>query len=91
MSLAALKRRIKVGTVVATEHDHVYADTFPAQRTVTRVQSNGIAFGHTRPDGEVVDSWIYWPRAAEVQVDGDRFVIGGLNDKLAYRIIEDAP
>lgn len=40
-------------------------------REIGKVQSNAVAF--LKPDGKL--SWLWWPKAKDVQVEGDSFTI----------------
>ena len=40
-------------------------------REIGKVQTNAVAF--VRPDGKL--SWLWWPKAKDVQVEGDSFTI----------------
>lgn len=88
LTLAEIKRRCVVGaqleliwaSFLATGHA-------PIARTVTKVQTNSIAM--TPWPGRDAESWLAWPAAAEVRIDGpDTFTI--LEDgkpELTYRFI----
>jgi hypothetical protein len=71
-SFTAFKRKLSVGTLVHVEnlaHPNLTSD-----RKLTKVQGNAIAGYVTRADGEIVESWIYWPRANETKMNSDTSV-----------------
>jgi hypothetical protein len=76
-TLADVKRRLQVGAVVEmTYHRFAVADgkPLPPPRKVALVQSNAVAFEATDySNGRL--SWLYWPKASEVHVQGDEFAI----------------
>lgn len=95
-SLASIKRSIGVGTKVTLTHHGACGPgdtlpwgqgerTLPMTREVAVVQSNAIAFDDpASSDGR---SWLYWPRAGEIQVTGERsFTIGGYSAPMSYVI-----
>jgi hypothetical protein len=69
-TLAEVKRRVKVGMVLTCEHHLKPAISGP--RPIVKVQANAIAYSFTTEKGEQKTGWCYWPKAAEVKVDGDR-------------------
>ena len=88
LNLAEIKRRAVVGAKLQLIWaSFLPADQAPIARTVTVVQTNAIAM--TPWPGRTADSWLHWPAAAEVRIDGpDTFTI--LEDGmplLTYRFI----
>ena len=86
LTLAEIKRRCVVGAQLELT---VHRTTGPAPfaRTVTKVQTNAIAM--TPWPGKTADSWLQWPAASDVRIDGpDTFTI--LEDGvplLTYRFV----
>jgi len=86
MSLAALKRRIRVGTRLTVEaHSNPRAAAIVGvTRTVEAVQQNAVAL--TSTDGGP-PSWLYWPPAKEVEmIDAHRFAVSSRGTRIVYRI-----
>lgn len=86
MSLAALKRRLKMGVKLRLAH-HDWATQGPNAklkvgdvREVAIVQSNAVAFATPATDSGV--SWLHWPKANEVRIDDKGFDIHLDGDKL---------
>ncbi len=88
LTLAEIKRRCVVGA----ELELVWAQFLPAgheaiARTVTKVQTNAIAM--TPWPGKTADSWLQWPAANQIRIDGpDTFTV--LEDDaplLTYRFV----
>jgi hypothetical protein len=67
-SLADIKRRCQVGARMILVAFHETPGFTPIERVVTRVQSNAIAM--TPWPGRTAESWLYWPAAADVRIDG---------------------
>lgn len=70
-TLADFKRRLKVGTLLATESRHGDLGIRP----VSIVQSNAFALKTTRPDGTVADSWCEFPKARDFKVVDENTVL----------------
>jgi hypothetical protein len=68
MSLAAIKRRLTVGTAVHIENHRNPGMSHDA--TVVTVQTNAIALS-VPPGGKHTRSWFRWPKAAEIRVNPD--------------------
>lgn len=90
-TLADVKRRAQVGALLRL----VYEDGHrvlerrgnPPDRRIVVRQTNAIAFEACEwSQGRM--SWMWWPKAAEVTVDGDTFHVAGLG---TYTFLEDAP
>lgn len=88
LTLAEIKRRCVVGAQLELVwHPHLPAEQLPMPRTVTIVQTNAIAM--TGWPGRQGNSWLYWPAASEVRIDGpDAFTIleNGVPE-LTYRFV----
>jgi len=100
-TLAEFKKNIQLGRKVqSTFHraiigrDEQNKPTFGikdnGEREVTIVQSNSCAFKTVKHDGEVVNSWFYYPKAKEVKVvNNDTLEVYEDNILLlTYQIIE---
>lgn len=95
-SLAQIKRSIDVGTRVTLTHQGEYGPgdtlawgknvtTLPLTREVAIKRTNAIAFADPQANDE--RSWMYWPRASEVEVIDERsFTVG----RSTYVIEDDA-
>lgn len=89
-SLADVKRRAVVGAHVTVSCEAWNWTDIPRQ--IVKVQTNGVWFsplpGKDRP------SYLAWPTAAFIRVDGDSFVVldvGGEHQyDLHYRFVEEA-
>ena len=90
MTLAALKRELKVGTVIECLPGHVQTWSVGVPRTVRIAQTNAIAVDLVDKDtGKVVEdkvSWLYWPKASEVVYDADAGTFT-VNGSMSYRIV----
>lgn len=68
-SITAWRKALQPGdTLRVVNHD------FPEMngiRPVMRVQSNAFTTRYVRPNGEVVESWFYFPKAAEMRLSAD--------------------
>ena len=74
-SFTEFKRNVKLGTELRIEnllYPEISRDT-----VVTKLKSTGFAARLERPDGSVVDSWIYWPKAAETRIEGNTLYVNG--------------
>ena len=69
---AALLRALTPGTVLTMRAHDWYPNSWMlgVPRVVTIQQTKRIALQTTRPDGEVVDSWMTIPKATDVRIDG---------------------
>jgi hypothetical protein len=87
-SFAELKRRLRPGvTITMVRRDYpplkgIGIDATGIPRKVVVAQSNAVAFESVRGDGK--PSWLYWPKASEVELLDDGFKVKGLT----YRIEE---
>jgi hypothetical protein len=80
MSLAELKRRMKVGSQWEFYAPHWLGDETKI-RTVTHSQSNGFAM--TSPNDSNISSWLYYPKVSEILFINDN------DGKYAFRIDMD--
>jgi hypothetical protein len=67
-TLAQFKQRLQTGVIVET-YNHNLKRNF-GQRPVNIVQSNACTF-LTNVDGKLVDSWLYYPKAKDIEFDGE--------------------
>jgi hypothetical protein len=97
-SLAAIKRACTTNAsleLVAVENMPWLAETMKmGPRPIAKAQTNAVAIkGCHRNGGEFydpeVESWIYWPKAADLTPHGDdTFTIRFANDRSAtYRVV----
>jgi hypothetical protein len=85
-SFAQLKRALQPGVVVTmTRRDYAPMaggyDAIGIARRIVIAQTNAIAFESIRPDTDR-PSWLYWPKASEVDLLPDGFRVKGLT----YRV-----
>lgn len=66
MSFAAFKRRIKPGTRVRITNN-LYPN-LNREVAVVRAQTNAFTSPAVRPDGKIVESWVWYPKASDVRV-----------------------
>ena len=57
-------------------------------REVTKVQSNAVAFKTLTPDGSIGNSWLYFPKASEVEYIDNTFTFDDGYFKLTYEIMK---
>jgi hypothetical protein len=67
-TLADFKKRIQTGVVVET-YNHNLKRNF-GQRQINLVQSNACTF-LTSVEGKLVDSWLYYPKAKDIEFEGE--------------------
>ena len=53
----------------------------PVVRTVKQVQANGVGLSHPTKDSI---SWLYWPKASEIDFSGDSFSIKDAQGRRLY-------
>jgi hypothetical protein len=87
LTLAQIKRRCVVGAALEiTWHSDSHVPV-PMARTVRRVHSNAIVLSPWA--GKTGESWLYWPGASDIRIDGpDSFTV--LEDGkplLSYRFV----
>ena len=90
-TLAELKRDLKLGIkikMIKREVNGSESGTIAGVREVTKVQSNGIAFKTLLHDGIIKNSWLYFPKASEVEYIGNTFTFDDGYFKLTYEIIK---
>lgn len=81
-SFAELKRRLQPGAVITlisrdTEPLFPGYDGTGVQRKVLIAQGNAIAMENPRPNDDR-PSWLYWPKAAEVELLDSGFKVRGM-------------
>lgn len=79
-TLADIKRRATVGTTLTMTHFVVRGiekngPLVGLPRKVKRVQGNGIQFEPHKDGSE--GSWLWWPSAKEISINGSSFTING--------------
>ena len=85
-TLADFKRRLKVGEKLHTFNNLMGKDM--GIRELSIVQSNSFAFKTTKPSGEIVNSWCYYPSAKNFSVIDDNTVqIWEENDNIKFPIL----
>lgn len=97
-TFAQLKRDLKVGTIVKTVLNNCKPEMTGEIRKIQVVQSNAIAF--ERKEDSSRPSWLWWPKASEIEYDGDTFKVyaapASWNNntrtlEFIYQIIQDEP
>jgi NADH:ubiquinone oxidoreductase subunit C len=85
--LADFKRLIKPGQTWHGIHHPMKKDL--GVREVSKVNTKGFAFRHTKDDGEVTDSWCYFPAAKDFKAkpDGTVEIYEGSTHYMTYRRI----
>lgn len=86
-SLAELKRRLTVGTIIEAMPGHPFAASVGIPRTIRSVKTVGIGADNPR-DGNGV-SWIYWPKSSLVTYDASASTF--TTDGMPYRIHDEMP
>lgn len=82
MSLAALKRRLTVGTEIAVVENTHRPETTGHRRRVVKVQSNAVVLKPDEWDDDEMErrggSWMYWPKGGDVHYGegAETFTIG---------------
>ena len=86
-TLAAFKKLLKVGTKLHAIHHlmpthtrdeqgkPIYTEKDMGEREVKRIQSNAITLLTTKANGEIVESWLHYPKASECEVIEDKLII----------------
>ena len=90
-TFAQLKRDLQLGTkikMIKREVNGKEEKTITEERKITIVQSNAVAFKTLKPDGLIVNSWLYFPKASQVEYIGDTFIFNDGYFKLTYEIIK---
>lgn len=91
-TFAQLKRDLKEGVkvkMIKREVDGKEAKAITEAREITKVQSNAIAFKTLLPDGTIGNSWLYFPKASQVEYIGNIFIFNDGYFKLTYEIINE--
>lgn len=94
MSLAALRRRLVVGTEVAVVENPVRPETVGHRRRVARVQTNAVAFKPDEWDDAEMErrggSWLYWPKAGDVAYEegAETFTVFRKGQGLTFRFLQ---
>lgn len=68
-SYAAFRRSFKVGTVFHCDHHE--RPEITGERTVTKVQTNAIAYPFEQRSGTMGTGWTHWPSAKQVRMNED--------------------
>ena len=90
-TFAQLKRDLQLGTkikMIKREVNGKEEKAITEEREVTIVQSNAVAFKTLKPDGTVANSWLYFPKASQVEYIGNIFIFNDGYFKLTYEIIK---
>ena len=90
-TFAQLKRDLQLGTkikMIKREVDGKEEKTITEEREISIVQSNAVAFKTLKPDGTIGNSWLYFPKASQVEYIGDTFIFNDGYFKLTYEIIK---
>lgn len=93
-SVAEMKRELVPGTKIQmTYHRHDRAGALSlvgAVRTVTRANTVDLMIETVRPDGEVVESHMGWPKLAEVRFEENGWTILGPDgeDFMSYVVVD---
>ena len=90
-TFAQLKRDLQLGVKIKMIKREVNGKEEKAnieEREVSKVQSNAIAFKTLLPDGSIGNSWLYFPKASQVEYIGNTFTFNDGYFKLTYEIIK---
>jgi hypothetical protein len=90
-TFAQLKRDLQLGTkiqMIKREVNGKEEKVITEEREISIVQSNAIAFKTLKADGTVGNSWLYFPKASQVEYIGNTFIINDGYFKLTYEIIK---
>ena len=90
-TFAQLKRDLQLGVKIKMIKREVNGKEEKAnieEREVSKVQSNAIAFKTLLPDGSIGNSWLYFPKASQVEYIGNTFTFNDGYFKLTYKIIK---
>ena len=90
-TFAELKRDLKLGTkikMIKREVNGSESGTIAGVREVTKVQSNAVAFKTLLHDGTINNSWLYFPKASQVDYIDNTFIFNDGYFKLTYEIIK---
>lgn len=94
-SITAWRKALQQGdTLRVINHDYPEMNGI---RDVMRVQGNAFTTRYVRPNGEVVESWFYYPKTSEMRLSDDgrtltRLHVAGTNKQgdpsLSYTVLE---
>ena len=90
-TFAQLKRDLQLGTkikMIKREVNGIEKKAITEDREISKVQSNAIAFKTLLPDGMIGNSWLYFPKASQVEYIGNRFIFNDGYFRLTYEIIK---
>ena len=90
-TFAQLKRDLQTGVkvkMIKREVNGREEKAITQEREVTKVQSNAVAFKTLLRDGTIGNSWLYFPKASQVEYVGNTFIFNDGYFKLTYEIIE---
>lgn len=91
-TFAQLKRDLQLGTkikMIKREVNGKEEKAIAEVREISKVQSNAIAFKTLLPDGTVGNSWLYFPKASQVEYIGNTFIFNDGYFKLTYEFINE--
>lgn len=89
-TFAQLKRDLQLGVKVKMIKREVNGKEGKAnteEREISIVQSNAVAFKTLLNDGTFGNSWLYFPKASQVEYIGNTFTFDDGYFKLTYEII----
>ena len=90
-TFAELKRDLQLGIkikMIKREVNGKEEKAITEDREISKVQSNAVAFKTLLPDGSIGNSWLYFPKASEVEYIGNTFIFNDGYFKLTYEIIK---
>jgi hypothetical protein len=90
-TFAQLKRDLQVGIkikMIKREVNGKEEKAITNEREVSKVQSNAVAFKTLLGDGMIGNSWLYFPKASQVEYIGNTFIFNDGYFKLTYEIIK---
>ena len=90
-TFAELKRDLQLGIkikMIKREVNGKEEKGITEEREISKVQSNAVAFKTLLPDGSIGNSWLYFPKASEVEYIGNTFIFNDGYFKLTYEIIK---
>ena len=89
-TFAQLKRDLKEGVkvkMIKREVNGKEEKAITEEREISIVQTNAVAFKTLLHDGTVGNSWLYFPKASQVEYIGNTFIFNDGYFKLTYKII----
>ena len=90
-TFAELKRDLQLGIkikMIKREVNGKEEKAITEDREISKVQSNAVAFKTLLPDGSIGNSWLYFPKASEIEYIGNTFIFNDGYFKLTYEIIK---